>query len=633
MDASAIAMMIAGASGLGVVVWVLAKLGKALVTIAEALAAAAVVFLALWLGLKAVCWALRQTFTHWRTSLSVLGLLGWWHWWGWPSLTITAGALGGVLITWRLVDLTTFDAWAGRYVRAWWLRWTVYAPKLPDWLRACGLGITQDTAPVVLALSPLGRALGRTRRPVPAQLPTVRGVRSGASWDEVRVRLVPGQKPEDFDEAARALASARNVARCQVRELTPNTVSIDFQRRNLLTNPVACPDLATLASLPGAAVDVRRVWAGRTEYGQDWHLPLAGGHTLTAGATGAGKNSLMWCPLVSIAPAIRDGLVRVSGIDPKGMELAYGRRIFHRYAVTGTDALAVLDDLVDAMDARKKEFAGRVRTVPISPEHPLELLEFDEIGALTKYTDRKTRDAITERVALLTTQGRALGFTVRGYVQEPTKDTVPVRELFPRRICLRVSVKSHVSMVLGDQAYERVRGRTGSPTLRPGSATSSAKASANPCGYAPDGSPTTRSKSSKRSSPAPSSTPRRCWPSPPTPPIRPVPFEGVWHDHHPGRAHRDQHAPRGLRTTPHRLRPRDPRHAWARGDGAAVLPRTLRPRPWATGLGRHSHPGHRRSMASPPGRLGPPLRHRRVAQRDLRANLWRSALHRERPRP
>jgi S-DNA-T family DNA segregation ATPase FtsK/SpoIIIE len=85
----------------------------------------------------------------------------------------------------------------------------------------------------------------------------------------------------------------------------------------------------------------------------------------------------------------------------------------------------------------------------------LEVLEFDEIGTLTRYTDRKTREAITERVALLTTQGRALGFTVRGYVQEPTKDTVPVRELFPRRICLRVAAKSHVAMVLGDQAYER----------------------------------------------------------------------------------------------------------------------------------------------------------------------------------
>jgi S-DNA-T family DNA segregation ATPase FtsK/SpoIIIE len=269
------------------------------------------------------------------------------------------------------------------------------------------------------------------------------------------VRLVPGQKPEDVDEVTRALASARGVDRCQVRELTPNVVSIDFQRRNLLAEPVSCPDLATLAGIDGEAIDLRRVWAGRTEYGQGWHVPLAGGHTLIAGASGAGKNSVMWCPLVSIAPAIRDGLVRVSGIDPKGMELAYGRGIFHRYAVTGTDALAVLDELVSAMDARKAVFAGRVRSVPISPEHPLELVEFDEIGALTKYTDRKTRDAITEKIALLTTQGRALGFTMRGYVQEPTKDTVPVRELFPRRICLRVSTKSHVGMVLGESAFER----------------------------------------------------------------------------------------------------------------------------------------------------------------------------------
>jgi S-DNA-T family DNA segregation ATPase FtsK/SpoIIIE len=371
------------------------------------------------------------------------------------SLAVIVGVVVGVLTGWRLLDLVSFDAWAGRYLRSWWLRWTVYTPKLPQWLHACGLSIKQDVSPVVVVLTPLGRALGRSRNQVQTPLPPVLGVRSGASWDEVRVRLVPGQKPEDFDEAARALASARGVARCQVRELSPNVVSIDFQRRNLLADPVTCRDLTTLADVHGGAMDLRRVWAGRTEYGQDWQIPLAGGHTLTAGATGAGKGSVMWCPLVSIAPAIRDGWVRVSGIDPKGMELAYGRRIFYRYAVTGTDALAVLDELVGVMDARKAAFAGRVRSVPISPEHPLELLEFDEIGALTKYTDRKTREAITEKVALLTTQGRALGFTVRGYVQEPTKDTVPVRELFPRRICLRVSTKSHVGMVLGEGFLER----------------------------------------------------------------------------------------------------------------------------------------------------------------------------------
>jgi S-DNA-T family DNA segregation ATPase FtsK/SpoIIIE len=75
MDAYTLAMVIAGGGALGVLVWLLAKVGKALITITEALAAAAVVFLAMWLAIKAVAWALRQTFTHWRTSLTVVALL------------------------------------------------------------------------------------------------------------------------------------------------------------------------------------------------------------------------------------------------------------------------------------------------------------------------------------------------------------------------------------------------------------------------------------------------------------------------------------------------------------------------------------------------------------------------------
>ncbi|OLM08276.1 Transfer protein traSA [Pseudonocardia sp. Ae505_Ps2] len=333
---------------------------------------------------------------------------------------------------------------------------------MPRWLRSCNLTVPDRVGPAVAQVNPLRRnPLRRTpvvsrSRPVADQLPRIVGVRSGPSWDEVRVRLVAGQTPEEFDTATRALAVARGVRRCQVREVAPNVVSIDFQRRNLLDVLVRSPGVETLSGIDGAAVDLGKVWSGRTEYGTDWWQSLIGGHTLVAGATGAGKGSLMWAPLVSVAPAIRDGLVRVNGIDPKGMELAYGRGVFHRYAVTSKDALALLDDLVEQMEARKRAYAGATRLVPITTETPLEIVEFDEIGALLRYGgDRKTREAITDRVALLTTQGRALGFTVRGYVQEPTKDTVPVRELFPRRICLRVASKSHVSMVLGDQAYER----------------------------------------------------------------------------------------------------------------------------------------------------------------------------------
>ncbi|UOX88539.1 cell division protein FtsK [Amycolatopsis sp. FBCC-B4732] len=445
-------------AGLGLGVWVLHKIGRALASILEALAAAAVVFVALWWLCKAVVWMLAQVVTRWRTSLALVAVYAWCQLLGWLPLAITLGSVAAVLATWWAIDAVSFDQWCGRFLRSWWARWAVYGRKLPEWLHACGLSVRDEALPVVVNVNLVGRrrALSRsTSNRANARLPKVLGVRSGASWDEVRVELVPGQKPEDFDDAARALAVARKVTRCQVRELAPNVVSIDFQRRDLLAGGVAGPQVPDGVDATG--VDLRNVWAGRTEYGRDWRVPLlgSGAHCLTAGASGAGKNSVMWCPLVAAASAIRAGVVRMSGIDPKGMELAYGRGIFTRYAVGGKDAVQLLDGLVEEMESRKRAFAGRLRTIPVSTEYPLELLEFDEIGALTKYTDRKTREAIVERVALLTTQGRALGISVRGYVQEPTKDTVPVRELFTRRVCLRVTSKTHVGMVLGDGAYER----------------------------------------------------------------------------------------------------------------------------------------------------------------------------------
>src|SRR5262249_54063250 len=159
----------------------------------------------------------------------------WWRSWGWPSLMITLGVIIVALAVWRRADLMSFDAWPGRWLRSWWQRWTVYAPKLPGWLYACGPSIADKAAPVAVTLTLVGRKkVHRDRRRPGVHAPRVLGVRSGPSWDEVRVRLVPGQKPEDFDEATRALACARGVARCQVRELSPNVVSIDFQRRDLL---------------------------------------------------------------------------------------------------------------------------------------------------------------------------------------------------------------------------------------------------------------------------------------------------------------------------------------------------------------------------------------------------------------
>ncbi len=267
MDAHAIGVLLAAGMGLGVVVWVLHKIGKALLAVVEALAAVAVVFVALWWLLKALVWLLTQVVTRWRSSLTVLALVAWWQWWGWPSLALSLAVTALALALWRWVDLVSFDTGAGRWLRAWWQRWTIYAPTLPGWLHACGLSVTDVTTPVVVTVNVVGRnRIRRDQQQSGARVPKVLGVRSGPSWDEVRVRLVPGQKPEDFDAATRALASARGVARCQIRELAPNVVSIDFQRCNLLTGAVACPELTTRDA---GSVDLRRVWVGRTEYGHD----------------------------------------------------------------------------------------------------------------------------------------------------------------------------------------------------------------------------------------------------------------------------------------------------------------------------------------------------------------------------
>jgi S-DNA-T family DNA segregation ATPase FtsK/SpoIIIE len=155
------------------------------VKVTEALVAAGVVFLVVWLVVKAVVWAIRQAVTRWRTSLTVLAIGAWWHWWGWPPLVITLGSVTLVLTRWRLIDLASFDAWAGRHLRAWWLRWTVYTSQLPEWLRACGLSTNNDTSPAVVSVTLVGRKkIHRDRTQASAQLPKVLGVRSGASWDE-----------------------------------------------------------------------------------------------------------------------------------------------------------------------------------------------------------------------------------------------------------------------------------------------------------------------------------------------------------------------------------------------------------------------------------------------------------------
>ena len=80
----------------------------------------------------------------------------------------------------------------------------------------------------------------------------------------------------------------------------------------------------------------------------------------------------------------------------------------------------------------------------------------DEVAFLTAYQpDRKLRERIMNALATLTTQGRAVGYCVVAALQDPRKDVLAIRNLFPDRIAMRLDEPEQADMVLGDGARDR----------------------------------------------------------------------------------------------------------------------------------------------------------------------------------
>src|SRR5690606_2289634 len=114
-------------------------------------------------------------------------------------------------------------------------------------------------------------------------------------------------------------------------------------------------------------------------------------------------------------------------------------------------------EFVDDLQRVQREFSEQgTRKIELSRVTPLNLLIIDEIGALMAYGEGTVARNLRKKLAIVTSQGRATGHSVTAMVQEPTKDTVPIRDLFTIRICLRVTAAAQVDMVLGENA--RLRG-------------------------------------------------------------------------------------------------------------------------------------------------------------------------------
>ncbi|HET7477850.1 MAG TPA: FtsK/SpoIIIE domain-containing protein [Dermatophilaceae bacterium] len=264
-------------------------------------------------------------------------------------------------------------------------------------------------------------------------------------------RLLVGQTVENVETAAERLRVAVDAQRCRVMPNAANTACrIVWSFGDLLREPFD----ATVPTVDAELPILGRLRMGRTEDGTPWLLDVRVS-TLVAGTSGSGKASLVWSLMFGLAPAIRAGLVEVHGIDLKGgMEFAMGRPLFTRYAQTPEVAVVLLEEAAGQMTARAQRLAGVSRSLeaPTTGE-PLVFVVVDELAALVAYqTDRDLLRRAETALALILSQGRAVGFFVFGFLQDPRKETIKMRHLFPQSFGLRLRDREEVAMVLSDGA-------------------------------------------------------------------------------------------------------------------------------------------------------------------------------------
>jgi S-DNA-T family DNA segregation ATPase FtsK/SpoIIIE len=297
-------------------------------------------------------------------------------------------------------------------------------------------------------------------------IPRLQSVTIGASTDVLLVRIVTGQCAADWQKHSDALAHAWRAQRVSIRSTAPGALAITVHHSDALVCALRLPRQAT-----DTKVDLRGVTVGATEAGRWWRLPVLGEHILVAGATGSGKGSVVWSTIAGLAPAVRTGSVRLCVVDPKGgMEFGRGAGLFTGFAHdNGEHTLGLLRAVVTVMQQRAVRLRGYTRLHTPTVAEPLIVLVVDELASLTAYIgDRKIRAEVEQLLGLLLSQGRAVGVTVVAAVQDPSKEVLPIRQLFTVRVGLRMTESSQTTMVLGAAAREAGAVCDDIPTATPG---------------------------------------------------------------------------------------------------------------------------------------------------------------------
>lgn len=369
-----------------------------------------------------------------------------------------------------------------RFPRAWWLvfGWPVLWWRIRFTWRdlAIECDLTASRRPDVALVGDVvvrGRALERIYPRLWVGLPRHGRVR-------VRVRLLPGQTPEDYSALTEAFEHTWRVHGVRVSTPKRGWVELVLMVHDPLSDPIAPGNTPAPSAVAGTPVrqrqdwradtwadtgwihEVLRVTVGTREDGLPWVLNLLlVPHWLVVGVTRSGKSTFLNALTVWLVPYP----VALVGVDLKGgMSLMPYLPRLSALATTRAAAADLLEYLTSLAETRMAEcVAAGVSSVwdLSADDRPVPVVVLvDEIAEVSLPADRAGEPGSRALVALtrLAQLGAGLGIHLVVAGQRVGSDlgkgVTLLRSQLPGRVCHRVADEETVKMTLADKSADAV---------------------------------------------------------------------------------------------------------------------------------------------------------------------------------
>ncbi|WP_280255195.1 hypothetical protein [Nocardia wallacei] len=142
--------------------------------------------------------------------------------WGWGVGAVAVGVFAAGIMLWRRRRPEMFERWVTSRARARFLAWWRYRRLWTKRLHACHLTVRDDEA---------------------VWVPRLVGVEIGESLDRLRVRMLPGQCPDDYNNRVERIAHTFGAHACRATVAGPSVMELVLRQSDSLTETITLPEI------------------------------------------------------------------------------------------------------------------------------------------------------------------------------------------------------------------------------------------------------------------------------------------------------------------------------------------------------------------------------------------------------